>query len=144
MLGHNASWYAVKGDHLEVKVIIDQAPSIATWDIGIACIFLGFSWIYSVVILKNDLCLEEVRSSDFCIDCVLSQCSLYYVLTSAKQPSKRSSSDESHKHADQVRYSLTLFEVITTSAKYCLTFSKLTTKTRLLYKKTKSKICLDP
>ena len=39
MLGHNASWYAVKGDHLEVKVIIDQAPSIATWDIGIACIF---------------------------------------------------------------------------------------------------------
>ena len=51
MLGHNASWYAVKGDHLEVKVIIDQAPSIATWDIGIACIFLGYSYIYYVVLM---------------------------------------------------------------------------------------------
>ena len=48
MLGHNASWYAVKGDHLEVKVIIDQAPSIATWDIGIACIFWG---IHGYIIL---------------------------------------------------------------------------------------------
>ncbi len=33
-IGHNASWYAVKGDHLEVKVIIDQAPTITGWDVG--------------------------------------------------------------------------------------------------------------
>ncbi len=32
--GHNASWYAVKGDHLEVKVIIDQAPTTTGWDVG--------------------------------------------------------------------------------------------------------------
>ena len=55
--GHNASWYAVKGDHLEVKVIIDQAPSIASWDIGIACVFilrllllLFFDWEIGIVL----------------------------------------------------------------------------------------------
>ena len=32
-----------------------------------------------------------------------------FFFTSAKQPSKRSSSDESHKHADQVRHSLTIW-----------------------------------
>ena len=48
MLGHNASWYAVKGDHLEIKVIIDQAPSIASWDIGIACAYI--LWVFHLTL----------------------------------------------------------------------------------------------
>ena len=72
MLGHNASWYAVKGDHLEVKVIIDQAPSIATWDIGIACIFGLFMDILccTYVTSENDLCFKrcEVPISVLTVD----------------------------------------------------------------------------